>query len=369
MSHHPARRERLLRSLGEEGLDALLITSTHNVTYLTGFSGDSSALVVTPKRVLLISDPRYIGQIADECPDLETHIRSPKVKLQHAMAQVLHDLGVRTVGCESAALTLADAEMLREVAPSLDWKPAADRVERLRMVKDSVEIEAIREAIRIAESAFLAFRGLLRPDDREKELADRLETIVRHLGGQGCAFTPIVGVGERAALPHCPPTMRQVHESNLLLVDWGATGPTGYRSDLTRVLSTHKKHNSIDEKLRRIHAVVLEAQKAALALVRPGAIGKDIDAAARNVIAQAGHGEHFGHGLGHGIGLQIHEAPAVRPLSETRLEPGMVFTLEPGIYIPEWGGVRIEDDVLVTPDGVEVLTSVPRDLESLQAFC
>src|SRR5262245_1589250 len=225
MDHHARRRERLARLLPEEGLDALLITSTHNVTYLTGFSGDSSVVVLTRDRALLVSDPRYIGQIADECPELDTHIRTPTTKLHEAIGQVLSRLGVAGVGCESASLTLAEAEALRDAAPAVSWKPAADRVEKLRMVKDDVEVAAIRDAVAIAERAFTVFRGLLRPEDTEKDLADAMEGYVRRCGGLACAFTPIVGVGERAALPHCPPTAKRVREAALLLVDWGATGP------------------------------------------------------------------------------------------------------------------------------------------------
>jgi Xaa-Pro aminopeptidase len=368
MTHHAARRDRLARLVAEEGLDAVLITSPHNVTYLTGFSGDSTHLALTRGRAVLVSDPRYVGQLADECPEVETHIRSPNTKLHDAAGQVLTALGARAVGCESAALTLAEAEALRASAPLVEWKPSADRVEKLRMVKDEVEIALIRQAVAIAERAFAAFRAVLRPGDCEKDLADALEGLVRRCGGLTCSFPPIVAVGERAALPHCPPTSRRVSESGLLLVDWGAVGPTGYRSDLTRVLPTHTTRSSMDDRLPGIHATVLRAQQAAFRAVRPGAVAKDIDAAARSVIEQAGHGPHFNHGLGHGIGLQVHEAPSVRALSEARLEPGMVFTLEPGIYLPGWGGVRIEDDVLVTPGGAELLSGVPRELEQLTAF-
>jgi Xaa-Pro aminopeptidase len=371
MMPYAQRRDRLIGCLAEEQLDALLISHPANVTYLTGFSGDSSLLVLTRHRAILVSDPRYVGQIADECGDLETYIRPPTQKVQEAAADLLGKLAVRTIGCESAALTLAEAELLRTAGPTFDWKPGSDRVERLRMVKDAGEIAAIREAIGVAERAFAAFVALLRPEDCEKDLADAMEGFIRRCGGLGAAFPPIIGVGERAALPHCPPTSKRVEQADLLLVDWGAIGKGHYRSDLTRVLATHRvaSSGSADrDRLTHIHAIVLQAQQAALRAVRPGAVCKDIDAAARSVIAEAGHAEHFGHGLGHGIGLQIHEGPAVRPGSETVLEVGMVFTLEPGIYLPGWGGVRIEDDVLVTPDGAEVLTHVERDLSRLSVF-
>jgi len=370
MDHHSHRREKLKQALRDEGLDALLVTSPVNVTYLTGFTGDSSVVALTTDRVILISDPRYTGQIADECPDIETHIRTPAVGLHEAVAQVLTGLAARSVGCEAAALTLAEAEALATAAPTVDWKPGSGRVEQLRMVKDEIEIAAIREAIAIAERAFTVFRSLLRPDDIEKDLADAMEGYVRRCGGLTCSFPPIVASGDRASLPHCPPTSRRIGDADLLLVDWGATGPSGYRSDLTRVLPTHRNASSHrpDDKLVEVHAVVLAAQQAAIRAVRPGAIARDIDQEARAIIADGGFGERFGHGLGHGLGLQIHEGPSIRPLSETVVEPGMIFTIEPGIYLPGWGGVRIEDNVLVTPDGCEVLTHVPRDLESLTAF-
>jgi Xaa-Pro aminopeptidase len=370
MDHHARRRENLARMLGEEGLDALLITSPVNVTYLTGFTGESSVVVLTRDRVLLVSDPRYVGQIADECPDVETYIRPATQKLHEAVAAVLIRLGPRAVGCESAAMTIAEAEALRTAAPEINWKPGAERVERLRTIKDEIELTEIREAVAIAERAFSAFLALVRPDDTEKDLADAMEGFIRRCGGLGSCFPPIIAAGERAALPHCPPTAKRVCEAGLLLVDWGATGLGQYKSDLTRVLDTHKKalSESTGPRLAEIHAIVLAAQQEAIRAVRPGIAARDVDAAARSIIVAAGYGDHFGHGLGHGIGLQVHEAPAIRPLSETMLEPGMVFTIEPGIYLPGWGGVRIEDDVLVTPDGCEVLTSVPRKLDALPVF-
>jgi Xaa-Pro aminopeptidase len=360
------RRERLARLLAQEGLDALLITNPVNVTYLTGFTGDSSVLVLRADRVLLVSDPRYVGQLADECPGLPLHIRPPAQKLPEAVAEALLRLGCRSVGFESAAVTVADLEGLRNLAPTVNWKPAADRVERLRMVKDASEVAEIRAAIDIAERAFIAFCALLRPEDREIDLYHAMEHYVRQAGGWGTAFPSIIAVAERAALPHAPPTERTVASGDLLLVDWGASGRL-YKSDLTRVLDTRKtstfsgRTGQSDEvsragRLEEIHAIVRRAQEAAIRAARPGVPAQVVDRAARSVISEAGFGDYFGHGLGHGIGLQIHEGPAVRPNSETPLEVGMVFTIEPGIYLPDWGGVRLEDDVLLTPDGCEVLT-------------
>jgi Xaa-Pro aminopeptidase len=364
MDPHARRRESLARILPEEGIDAFLVTRAVNVTYLTGFTGDSSVVLLTGDRAVLVSDPRYVGQIADECPAIETHIRTTAQKLPEAVGHVLTKLGCSGVGCESNGLTLADAEAYANGAPGIAWKPLPDRVERLRMIKDETELAEIRDAIGIAERAFTAFRSLVRPDDREKDLADAMDQFVRRCGGIGCSFPPIVAVGERAALPHCPPTAKRVSESELLLVDWGACNARLYKSDLTRVLRTRRNTpSSSGPSLEGVHGVVNAAREAAIRAVRPGAVAKDVDAVARAVIVAAGWGERFNHGLGHGIGLEVHEAPAIRPNSETLIEAGMVFTIEPGVYLPGWGGVRIEDDVLVTADGCEVLTSVPRSLE------
>jgi Xaa-Pro aminopeptidase len=360
MDQTAQRRDRLAAGFATEGIDALLVSSPVNVTYLTGFTGDSSVLVLTRDRAVLVSDRRYTDQIAEECPSLETAIRPPTQKLPDAAAGVLNGLGLRNLGFESGALTVADLEALRGLAPSLNWKGGGDRVEKWRLVKDASELARIRGAIDVAERAYTVLRSLLRAEDSEKDLCDALEGYIRRAGGECSSFPPLVAVGERAALPHAPPTARRVGDGELLLVDWGASA-AGYKSDLTRTLGVRK----ISSKLEQVYGVVLAAQEAAIRAVRPGVQAQAIDAEARGVIAQAGLAEAFGHGLGHGIGLQIHEGPALRPGSETLLQAGMVFTIEPGVYLPDWGGVRIEDDVLVTPDGCEVLTHAPRGLEAL----
>ena len=369
MDSFARRRDLLVRALTEEGPDAYLISSPVNVSYLTGFSGDSSYLVLDRDRCLLVSDARFTEQLAEECPGLETHIRPPTQKTQSAVADVLTRLGHRSIGFESAAVSVAEWEALRELTPGVEWKGGADRVERLRLLKDESEVRQIRAAIAIAERAFTVLCTLLRPEDSESSLCDALEGYVRRAGGRGTCFPSIVAVGPRAALPHAPPTGRTVAQGDLLLVDWGVSGPF-YKSDLTRVLDTRRSGvfaagEGGHPRLEEVHAVVLRAQQRAIRAVRPGVKAEEIDAAARDEIARAGYGDYFGHGLGHGIGLQVHEGPAIRPHSETLLAAGMVFTIEPGIYLPGWGGVRIEDDVLVTPDGCEVLTHLPRTLTAV----
>ncbi len=383
---HAERRSRLAQTLSAEGVEALLVSNPTNVSYLTGFSGESSYLLLGAGRAVLVSDGRFTEQLAEECPGLDVSIRPPVQTLTEATAAVLKALGIHSVGIESAHLTVADHEALRQLLPSIDWKPGRDRVERLRAVKDAWEVEQIRQAIAIAERAFEMFRAMLRPDDTEKELTDALETYVRRAGGRCCSFPGIVAVGARAALPHAPPTDRKVREAELLLVDWGASGPF-YKSDLTRVLVTRNNatlsgsvrdlcagcpgreatahDNGVEAKLKEVYEVVLQAQRQALAVLRAGVTAGGVDAAARGVIASAGYGDYFTHSTGHGIGLQVHETPLLKPGSEVVLQAGMVVTIEPGIYLPSWGGVRIEDDVLITPDGCVVLTSVPKDLPAM----
>jgi Xaa-Pro aminopeptidase len=367
------RRQRLSQLLADEGLDLLLVSNPVNVSYLTNFSGESSYLLIGPARTVLVSDGRFAEQIAEESPGMEMLIRPASKLLQDMTAETITKLGARSVGFESGHLTVSDFETLTAAAPAVAWKGAKDRVERLRAIKDDAEIAQIGEAIRFAERAFEMFRAMLQPEDSEKELSDALEMYVRRAGGRCTSFPSIVAVGARAALPHAPPSRHHVREAELLLVDWGASGRF-YKSDLTRVLVprktstlSHRRDDGHDSepKLLEIYDVVLRAQQTAIQTLRPGVKAGDVDAAARNVIAAAGYADFFTHSTGHGLGMQVHEAPLLRPGSETVLQAGMVVTVEPGIYIPQWGGVRIEDDVLITPDGSEILTHVARDLPAL----
>jgi Xaa-Pro aminopeptidase len=372
MDHFAERRQRLANLLADEGLDLFAITNPVNVSYLTNFSGESSYLLLARNRALLVSDGRFTEQLREECPGLETHIRTAAKPIGDAAAEIIAKLGVKVVGFESGHLAVSDFETLKQAAPAVDWKGARDRVERLRAVKDDSEIAEIREAIHFAERAFAMFRAMLQPGDCEKDLSDALEMYVRRAGGRCTSFPTIVAVGSRAALPHAPPTRHHVRETELLLVDWGASGRF-YKSDLTRVLvprknsrlSTTTNRPGVEPKLQEIYEVVLRAQQAAIDTLRPGVKSGDVDAAARQVIADAGYGDYFTHSVGHGIGLEVHETPIMRPKTEIVLQAGMVVTIEPGIYVPQWGGVRIEDDVLITLDGRQILTSVPKELAAM----
>jgi Xaa-Pro aminopeptidase len=370
---YASRRQRLARQLKPLDLDALLVTNPVNVTYLTGFTGEASYLVVGRKRQLLISDGRFTEQIAEECPGLDVHLRRPTTTIVPETAQVLTDLGFRAVGFEAAHVAVAVLERFRELAPDLDWAPMLGAVEVMRAVKDDDEVRQVREAVAVAERAYAMFRAMLHPDASERELADALEMYVRRAGGRGTSFPSIVAVGPRSALAHAPPTGRTVASADWLLLDWGAAGAY-YKSDLTRLLITRRswfrprpgRARADDPRLAKVYAAVLAAQERAVAAIRPGVPARDIDAAARSALADAGFGDFFTHGLGHGLGLQVHEAPDLRASSEDVLQAGMVVTVEPGVYLPGWGGVRIEDDVLVTPEGGERLSTLPRDFAAAE---
>lgn len=357
--NYGARRKRLIRSFKEAGIHGLLITSEANVQYLTGFTGDSSWLFVGRQEAILISDTRYSTQIARECSDLEVVIRDSSKTMLTSTAQLLSSANETEIGFEADQLSFAAYEGLRSNLDSVTLVATSGLVEQLRMVKDRWELTQIREAVQIAERGFAVARASLTADQTEKEIRYILEGAMREFGANGPGFEPIVGVGPTAALPHAHAGDLQVRDSAVLLIDWGAETKTRYRSDLTRVLITAKPTKEI----RKVYNIVLEAQQKAIAAIKPGASCLKIDALAREHIANAGYGDFFGHGLGHGFGLEIHEQPRFSPLTDQILEPGMVVTVEPGIYLPEKFGVRIEDDILVTRDGHEVLTSVPREFD------
>ncbi len=359
MDFYARRLEKLRRALRVDGVDALLVASEANVRYLTGFTGEASALLVGEDRSILVSDGRFATQIERECPGLEVHIRPVGQLLFDGVGAVVSGFGSGRVGFEPSSLSVANFEVLKDKAKTIEWRGVGGRVEALRAIKDRREVEAIREAVTQAERAFAMLRAGLRAEDSEKDAADDLEGYLRRCGASAASFPPIVAVGPRSALPHHRPTREaRVGDADFVLIDWGASaGP--YKSDLTRVLVTGK----VTPKFEKVYRIVLAAQERGIAALRPGAKAGDVDASARSVIEEAGFGRYFTHGLGHGVGLEIHEKPFFRRDDRTTIRPGMVVTIEPGIYLPDWGGIRIEDDVLVTPDGPEVLTHVPRSLD------
>ncbi len=352
-----ARIRKLRQAIRKAGVPALLVTKPVNVTYLTGFTGDDSYLLVTADDQIVLSDFRFTTQLAEECPGCAIEIRGQGVSLVDLVARTMQATRLDHLAIEAESISLALYEQLDARLPNVTLVAKSGLVEHLREIKDRHEVDAIRLAVAQAQRAFEVIRAGLRGAQTEKEVAAELEYQIRKFGGSGCSFPPIVAVGPRAALPHAVPTERRIEEQDFVLVDWGARAK-GYASDLTRVVVTGK----ISPKLERVYGVVLNAQRQAIEAIRPGAVMSEIDAIARQAIAEAGYGKNFGHGLGHGIGLEIHESPRLAVQQSQTLKPGMVVTVEPGVYLPGWGGVRIEDDILVTRDGHEVLSDLPKEL-------
>ncbi|MFM2096351.1 MAG: hypothetical protein RIS70_3475 [Planctomycetota bacterium] len=360
MSRFQERRQKLRKLLKAAGIPSLLVSETNNVSYLTGFTGDASCLLLTPSDAIVLSDGRFIEQLERECPDLDAEIRLPGTTFPELLERTVGKLKLKlqSIGLEADVTTLSTHEQLVRQLPNVNWVSTRGLVEGLREIKDAEELAAIRRAIDVAQRAFAVMRAKLLPSNTEKDLADELDHQIRQFGGAGCCFEPIVGVGPNGALPHYRAGLVRIEESPFVLIDWGARVGQ-YISDLTRVLVTGK----IPPKLERLYGVVLTAQLRAIEAIRPGVPLEEVDAAARKVIEKAGFGPHFTHGLGHGIGMAVHESPRMAVKQRQTLKAGMVVTVEPGIYLPGWGGIRIEDDILVTRTGHEVLSSVPKALE------
>ncbi len=358
MSSFESRRKKLRALVRSAEADALLVTNFKNVTYLTGFTGDDSYLMITLDGEVLVSDPRYTTQLEEECLGLALEIREPGVTMLEGVTKVVKAAKVERIGIEASSATVAFQQSVAKAMPSVAIVATQNLVEQLRIEKDKDEIDATRLACVQARRTFDAVRASLTPDMTELDVAAELEYRARKFGAKALSFPPIVAVGPRAALPHARPTTRRLSESDFTLIDWGVNSGL-YMSDLTRIIVTGK----ISPKLRKIYGVVLKAQLAAIDAIRPGLTGEQVDRVARRIITRAGFGKAFGHGLGHGTGLEIHEAPRLAVGQKTKLRPGMIVTVEPGVYVPGWGGVRIEDDILVTRTGHEVLSDVPKQLE------
>ncbi|MEM0926881.1 MAG: Xaa-Pro peptidase family protein [Planctomycetota bacterium] len=352
------RLQSAMALLDEIQADALLVTNETNVRYLTGFTGDSTYLVVSKDGVLLLSDGRYETQLTQQCPSIPSAIRSPSEMLPSLTQSVLTDGGYRRVGIEADDLSLASFRRFSRLCPDVEWVESTGSIQRLRMIKDDGEIAITREAVRIAQESWLQIREQLKPDWTEQRVAYALESAMRSMGAEGCSFDPIVAAGPAGALPHYEPSPARIGDGSTLLVDWGAKYE-GYASDLTRTYY----RDGPTERFRKAYEVVLEAQLAAINTIRNGVSAADVDAAARNVIGNAGMGEAFKHGLGHGVGLYIHESPRMSASSADTLETGMIVTVEPGVYFEGDFGIRIEDDVLVKEGGCEVLSSLSKGLD------
>jgi Xaa-Pro aminopeptidase len=364
----PGHLERARAYLGVVSVDALLIARPENRRYVTGFTGSAGLALVTGDAALLAVDFRYYEQAASQAPAFRL-IRGgpdPAAALGEGLKTVWSPGGGRgcgdgdarpaRIGFESEFLPYAQVERLRERLAPAELLPLPD-VDRIRWVKDEVEIAAVARAAGIADAAFARLLDVLRPGLTEGAAALELEIAIRRAGGERLAFDTVLASGPRGALPHGRATDRVMNRGDFVTVDFGAVYE-GYVSDCTRTVVL----GEADARQRQVYETVLAAQLRALEAVHPGVACRDVDAAGRAVIAAAGFGEAFGHAMGHGIGLDVHEGPPVSPRSDAVLEPGMIVTIEPGIYLPGWGGVRIEDAVVVTADGGRVLSGLPKEL-------
>jgi Xaa-Pro aminopeptidase len=350
----------LVDGLTAAHLDGLLLTGLSNIRYLTGFSGSSALLVVTPRDVVLITDFRYQTQVVDEVGDL-ARVSIESSSLWTGLWQQLAQLGtVKVLGFETAHIQHRDFQRLVEAGARWQWRPTVDLVETLRERKDGGEIERIQEAAGVATRALERTLPQVRVGMSELAVAGVLEKALRDEGSEGFPFPSIVASGPRSALPHARSSSRTLESGDFLLMDFGAE-VDGYCSDLTRTVVVGRA----SDEHRAVYDVVRQANDRAAKGVRAGMSGRDADAIARHYIERAGYGELFGHSLGHGIGLEVHEAPRLARTADGALPEGAVVTIEPGIYRPGWGGVRIEDDVVLDVDGPHILTEFPRELMEL----
>jgi Xaa-Pro aminopeptidase len=360
------RHAAIRRAFETLGLDALIVTAPANIRYLTNHAGSAGTLVAATGAMHLLVDFRYHESVrqlqasASACPTLR--LWPVAASYDEALLECLAETGVTTVGFEAAHLTVARHEWLVRTAAArgvaVTLRPTERVVEQARVIKDDGEVAILREAARRLTPVARAAFEMVRPGTTERAVAARIESAIREAGFERPAFDTIVASGPNAALPHYRAGDRVLERGDVVVLDFGGV-LDGYCSDLTRTVAVAPP----SAEAHRVHQAVREAQQAAIDAVRPGIATTDVDRAARRVLDAHGLGEAFGHGTGHGLGLDVHEEPRVtRPRADVApvpLEPGMVFTIEPGAYLPGWGGVRIEDDVLVTARGCEVLTSVP----------
>jgi Xaa-Pro aminopeptidase len=346
------RADRVLAELADRELDALLVTDLVNVRWLTGFTGSNGVALLGRDVRRFVTDFRYLTQAAEEVDGA----------WKHEIAQDLHERVMqdlpRRVGFDDEHVAVRLHERLRELAgDGVELVPAGGLVEELRLVKDAREIDKVRAAARLADEALeeVLERGII--GRTERDVALDLEVAMRRRGASGPSFPPIVAAGAHGALPHAQPRDVPIPEGTFVVIDFGAQ-VDGYASDCTRTFAT----GEVDPRDRQIYELVQRAQAEALDAVGPGPLGREVDAIARGIIDAAGHAEHFGHGLGHGVGLEVHEGPRLSTKGETPLAAGQIVTVEPGVYVPGHVGVRIEDLVAITSDGHDVLSTLPKDL-------
>jgi Xaa-Pro aminopeptidase len=353
------RLQKLRTSIAEKGLDALLISQPENLRYLSGFTGSSGWLLISGHSAILATDFRYVEQAKGESPDFE--ISQTKQELRDWLPGLVSDLRWHKLGFEANFISYNSyyklSEAIKTKQVNLELVPTTDIVEQLRSIKEPEELGFIKKAVELTDAAFEQARTIIRPGMMEKEAAWEIEKILRQEGSEGIPFEIIVASGPNSALPHARPTEKTIRSSEPVLIDMGAR-INGYCSDFSRTLFLGEP----DKSLQEIYNIVLKAQASAIEGIESGMDSSQADRLARSVVKQAGYGDAFGHGLGHGVGLAVHEFPVLGPSSSDSLADGMVFTVEPGIYLMGQGGVRIEDMVVLKNGKAKLLTKGKRDL-------
>lgn len=356
---HADRRVRLKKlraAIREAGCDAALLTNANDIRYITGFSGEDSYAVVASRSVIVISDFRFEEDLGVVDGIARVHLR--KGDIVEAVRTVVGDLNPDSLAIQSEHVSVHLRQRLAKAVGTRRLKPTVGLLTKLRLIKDDSEIKVIRKAVKIQEAALLETLETIKPGQTESHIAATLEYNLKSLGASGVSFPTIVAARANGSKPHATPGKTKTGAGQPLLIDWGAK-LDGYCSDMTRTFSL----GTWSKKMAQVYEIVLAAQVAAIKAVGPGVSTRAVDSAARDIIADAGYGDRFGHGLGHGIGLDIHEGPRVAQQAETTLEAGMIVTIEPGVYLPGVGGVRIEDDILVTASGATNLCSLPKSLD------
>lgn len=346
--------QKLRESFEKLGIDGMLITSDFNRRYMTGFTGSSGMVLISGEKALFITDFRYTEQAAKQCAGYEVVLHKGLIHDEVSAQAKL--LGINKLGFEETHVTYSAFKQLG-IAVEAELVPVAGEIEKLRLIKTDSEIKILKEAAAIADAAFTHILEFIRPGRTELEVSNELEFFMRKAGATSSSFDIIVASGFRSALPHGVASDKVIEAGDFVTLDYGAYYK-GYVSDITRTVSVGKPA----DKLKEIYNIVLEAQLRGMAGIKPGMLGKEADALTRNFINEKGYGEYFGHSTGHGIGLEVHEGPGLSSRSETILEPGMVVTVEPGIYLAGLGGVRIEDDTVITLDHNESLTHSSKEL-------
>lgn len=349
------RVERLREFFEGKQVDAFLVTSEKNRRYLSGFSGTTANLLILKDDALLITDFRYLEQAGKEAPRFR--VVDNERNMLERIALLLKERKVKRLGFEEKHVTVEEYGKWGALFEAVQLLPMGNAIEEMRLRKDEEELNRIRKAAAIADQAFQHILTFIRPGVTEMEVAAELEYQMRKLGASGPSFQTIIASGFRSAMPHGVASEKKIENGELVTLDFGAVYQ-GYVSDITRTVAV----GEISPKLKEIYEICLEAQKEGVRKIGPKMTGKEADAICRDYIAAKGYGEAFGHGTGHGIGLDIHEEPTLSLKGEIVLEPGMVVTVEPGIYLPGLGGVRIEDDILITENGNEVITQSKKEL-------